>query len=118
MDRKELKRLAKETKTEAGIYQIKNTRNGKLFIGTTPNLKTINGQQFTLKMGSHMNKALQQDWNAFGEDAFTFAVLEILEQPETGYFDQKDALKKLAAKWLEQLQPYGEHGYNPMSDHK
>lgn len=112
MDRKELKRLAKETKTEAGVYQIKNTRNGKLFIASTPNLKTINGQQFTLEMGSHMNRALQQDWDTFGKDAFTFDVLEILEQPETGYFDQKDALKKLLSKWQDQLQPFGERGYN------
>jgi hypothetical protein len=112
VDRKELKRLAKETRTEAGVFQIKNTRNGKLFIASTPNLKTINGQQFTLEMGSHMNKALQQDWNTFGKDAFTFAVLEVLEEPETGYFDRKDALKKLTARWLEQLQPYGERGYH------
>jgi hypothetical protein len=118
MDRKELTRAAKEIKTESGVFQIKNTRNGKRFIATTPNLKSTNGQQFTLEMGSHMNKALQQDWNTFGKDAFTLEVLEVLEQPETGYFDRKDALKKLEAKWLEQLQPYGERGYNPVRENK
>ncbi len=116
MDRKELKRLAMETTTEAGVYQIKNHRNGKAFVRSTRNLKTINGQRFRLEMGSHDNKLLQQDWNEFGPEAFAFDVLEVLEKPETGYFDEKDALAKLLKKWLEQLQPYGERGYNTPKD--
>lgn len=110
--RQELKRLAKETKPEAGVYKITNNRSGKLFIDTTPNLKTLNGQQFQLESGVHRNKALQQDWNSLGKDAFTIDVLEVLEVPETGYFDVRDALKKLKQKWLEQLQPYGDRGYH------
>ncbi|MEH7749426.1 GIY-YIG nuclease family protein, partial [Neobacillus drentensis] len=36
MDRKkELKQLYKETPVEAGIYQIKNTKNQKSFIAST-----------------------------------------------------------------------------------
>lgn len=36
MDRKkELKQLYKETKIEAGVYQIRNTVNNKVFIGST-----------------------------------------------------------------------------------
>lgn len=115
MDRKrELKRQARETRVEAGVYRIVNTRNGKSFVESTRNLKTINGQRFTLENDSHMNRALQQEWNEFGADAFTFEVLEVLERPETGYFDETDALKKLKEKWLDQLQPFGERGYNPM----
>ncbi|HLN63743.1 MAG TPA: DUF2087 domain-containing protein [Symbiobacteriaceae bacterium] len=113
MDRKqELKRLAKETKTEAGVYLIRNTKNGKVLVEATRNLKTINGRIFSLQSGGFPHKALQQEWNEFGEEAFEFAVLEVLEKPETGYFDEKDALKKLEAKWLDQLQPYGERGYH------
>lgn len=113
MNRKEeLKQLYKETKVDAGIYQIKNTKNQKIFIASTRNLKTINGQQFMLKMGSHINKSLQEDWNEFGEDAFTIEVLEILKEKEDGYFDAKDALKKLEEKWVEKLQPFDERGYH------
>jgi len=44
MDRKkELKLKYKETKPQAGVYQIKNTRNQKIFVGSTMNLKTLNG---------------------------------------------------------------------------
>lgn len=113
MDRKqELKRLAKETKTEAGVYLIRNTKNGKVLVEATRNLKTINGRIFSLQTGGFPHKALQEEWNEFGEDAFTFEVLEVLEKPETGYFDEKDALKKMEAKWLDQLQPYGDRGYH------
>lgn len=113
LDRKqELKQLYKETKIEAGVYQIKNTKNNKIFIESTPNLKTINGKRFTLEMGTYQNKQLQIEWNQFGDMAFLFEVLEILETPKEGYFDPKDALKKLREKWLDELQPYGERGYN------
>jgi len=113
MDRKqELKQQYKETKIEAGVYQIKNTINDKIFIESTPNLKTINGKRFTLDMGTYQNKLLQNEWTEFGSEAFVFEVLEILEIPEEGYFDTKDALKKLKAQWLNELQPYGERGYN------
>ena len=108
----ELKRQYKETKFEAGVYQIKNTKNEKIFLESTMNLKTINGKRFTLDMGSYQNKLLQNEWTEFGAETFVFEVLEILEIPEEGYFDAKDALKKLKEKWLDKLQPYGERGYN------
>jgi len=115
MDRKEeLKKLYKETKIEAGVYQIKNTKNEKVFIESTMNLKTINGKRFTLDMGSFQNKLLQNEWKEFGAEAFVFETLEILKTPEHGYFDAKDALKKLKEKWLEEVQPYGERGYNTL----
>jgi len=113
MDRKEeLKQQYKEIKTQAGIYRIKNTKNEKIFIASTMNLKTMNGRRFELAMGSHKNKLLQSDWNEFGENAFVFEVLEVLEIKEDEYFDAKDALEKLEGKWLDALQPFGERGYN------
>jgi hypothetical protein len=113
MDRKkELKQMYKETAIEAGIYQIKNTINHKLFIASTRNLKTIAGKKFQLETGTNTNKRLQEEWNQFGKDAFVFEVLEVLKKKEEGYFDEKSELEKLEDKWLEQLQPYGERGYN------
>jgi hypothetical protein len=117
MDRSELKRMAKEIKTEAGIFQIRNTRNGKLFVEMTRNLKTINGQLFSLQTGGHPVKQLQQEYDEMGAEAFVVEVLELLEKPETGYFDERDALKKLKQRWLDQLQPYGERGYNTLKEH-
>ncbi len=113
MDRKqELKQLYKETKIRAGVYQIKNIKNQKVFIGSSLNLKTINRKQFELETGTHKNTILQRDWQEFGKEAFIFEVLEVLEKKEDGYFDTQDALEKLEQKWLDKLQPFGERGYN------
>lgn len=112
MDRNELKRLYKESKPDAGVFQIKNTVNQKIFIDSTRNLKTMNGQKFMLEMGSHANPKLQQEWRQYGQEAFVFEVLEVLKIKEDEYIDPKDALKKLEEKWLKKLQPFGERGYN------
>lgn len=110
--KKELKQLFKETPIEAGVYQIKNTQNEKIFIGSTKNFKTLNGVKFTLEAGTHTNKELQEEWNHFGSDAFSIDVIEKLKKKDDPYFNEKEALAELENKWLEQLQPYGEQGYN------
>jgi len=110
--RKELIRQYKEMKTEAGIYQIKNIKNHKILVVSTPNLKTMNGKPMMLNGGAHKNKKLQEEWNKFGEKTFVFEVLEVLKEKKEGYFDKAGELKDLEKKWLEKLQPFGERGYN------
>ncbi|WP_318502508.1 GIY-YIG nuclease family protein [Bacillus sp. T3] len=111
--KKELKQLYKETKIEAGVYQIKNTKNGKIFISATRNFKTLNGKKFMLDNGSdNNNPLLQKEWTEYGSDAFEIEILEVLKPKETGYFDEKRELAKLEEKWLQQLMPYGDRGYN------
>lgn len=115
MDRKrELKQQFKETEVEAGVYQIRNTVNDKLLVGSTLNLKTLNGIKFMLEMNNYTtNDELQKEWNQFGKDAFEFEVLEKLKKKEEDpYFNEKESLQALEEKWLEKLQPYGERGYN------
>lgn len=81
MDRqKELKQIYKETPIQSGVYKITNTTNNKIYIGSTNNLKRLNGVQFMLKMSNHTNKALQEDWNKFGESAFEIEILEVLKK--------------------------------------
>ncbi|MBV7508673.1 GIY-YIG nuclease family protein [Bacillus sp. sid0103] len=113
MDRKkELKQLYKETPVEAGIYQIKNTKNQKSFIASTKNLKTLNGVKFMLDMNGHKNKELQKEWLEYGKDAFKIEVLEVLKKKEVEYFNEKEELRKLEEKWFDEIQPYGENGYH------
>ncbi|WP_102346275.1 GIY-YIG nuclease family protein [Bacillus sp. Marseille-P3661] len=114
MDRKrELKQQYKETTVEAGVYQIKNKLNNKILIGSTRNFKTLNGTKFMLETNGYTtNKQLQTEWTQYGKDAFTFDILEKLKQNDDPYFNEKEALADLEEKWLEQLQPYGERGYN------
>lgn len=110
--RKELLDQYKQMKKEAGVYQIRNKTDNKIYVVMTHNLKNMNGRRFELAMGSLKNAELQKDWNRLGEDAFAFEVLEVLKEKEDGFFDKKEELKKLERKWLDKLQPYGEKGYN------
>jgi hypothetical protein len=109
--RKELKLQYKETKTQRGVFRIKNTVNGKAFVKSSMNLKTINGQLFQLQQHSHKNSELQAEWDEYGKDAFIIDILEELDESKP-IFVLSDALKKLEEKWLAALQPYGEQGYN------
>lgn len=60
-----------------GIYMIRNTINGKLYIGKSVNIKKrFNEHKHELRLGSHHNDYLQKAWNKYGEDAFEFIVLE------------------------------------------
>ena len=103
---------AKEAKTasdtQGGVYQIRNKINGKVMVISTPNLKTRYGRFIELQQGRYRNKKLQDEWNQFGEDAFVFEVLEAIEDDG----NMEEELNHLERKWLYQLQPFEEKGYN------
>jgi group I intron endonuclease len=115
MDKKELIKQYKQTIQPMGIYQVKNNKNGRIFIGSAKDLRgRINSNRFQLKTGAHFNKELQNDFNETGEQGFSFEVLDYLkpnEDADAG-FDYTEELKVLEEMWLEKLQPYGEKGYN------
>lgn len=111
--KKDLKRTYQQTSPPIGVYQIRNLANEKVFVSSSLNLPGIfNRQRFQLQAGSHQNKALQADWNQFGETGFAFEILDELTPKEDPAYDYRDDLTWLEDMWLEQLQPYGDRGYN------
>jgi hypothetical protein len=113
VDRKALIREYKESTRPMGVFQIRNTANGKCFIGTSVDLPSmLNRQRTQLRLGAHGNKALQQDWNAFGADAFVLEVLDTLPPPEAPDHDPTDDLRVLERLWLDKLRPFDDRGYH------
>ena len=111
--RKELNREYQERPKPAGVFQVKNTVNGKVLLGSSLNLDgALNGHQFMLKIGSHRNKELLADWNKYGADKFVFEILEDVRVRDEPNFNLGDELTLLEMIWLEKLQPFGEKGYN------
>lgn len=111
--RKDLKREYSERPKPAGVFQIKNTANNKVLLGSSLNLDgALNSHQFSLSIGSHRNKALQADWNTYGAAAFIFEILEVVKVTDDPHFKLQDELTLLEQIWIEQLQPFGERGYN------
>lgn len=111
--RKDIHREYKERVKPAGVYQVKNIVNGKVLLGSSLNLEgPLNRHKFMLKIRSHPNKALQKDWDELGPDKFAFEILEEVKTKEDPNFNLKDELTLMEQIWLEELQPFGERGYN------
>ena len=95
-----------------GVFQIKNKVNGKIFVDGNNNLNKIwNRHKTELKFGSHRNKEMQNDWNKYGEENFVYEIISELNQ-ENEKLDLNHELKILTNLYLEELQPFGEKGYN------
>lgn len=111
--RQEINREYKERKKPAGVFQVKNIANGKIFLGSSMNIEgPLNGHKYMLTIGSHRNEALQKEWNEFGADKFVFEVLEVAKVKDDPNFNLSDELTLLEQIWVEKLQPFGERGYN------
>jgi len=111
--RQELKREYKERKKQAGVFQVKNTINGKVLLGSSLNLDgPLNSHRFMLTIGRHRNGTLQREWREFGPDAFVFEILEVVKEKDDPNFNLEDELTLLEQIWVEKLQPFGERGYN------
>jgi group I intron endonuclease len=69
---------------EPVIYWIKNTQNGKLYIGSTTNRYVRwRTHRKKLRSGTHHCKHLQAAWLKYGESVFVFEVVEkVLEESE------------------------------------
>src|SRR3954468_10348317 len=103
--RKEINQEYQERAKPAGVFQIKNSANGKILLGSSLNLEgPLNSHRFMLKTGAHKNKALQQDWDEFGPDQFVFEILEQVKIKDDPSFNLKDELTLLEQLWLEELQ--------------
>jgi group I intron endonuclease len=112
--KQDIKREYKERKKPAGIFQVKNTANGKILLGSSLNLEgPLNAHKFMLTIGKHRNEALQKEWDEYGGDKFVFEILEEVKVKDDPNFNLEDELTLLEQIWIEKLQPFGEKGYNP-----
>ncbi|MFT3912062.1 MAG: GIY-YIG nuclease family protein [Ferruginibacter sp.] len=111
--KKELKEAYNQIKQKAGVFQVTNMANGKIFIDSSVNLDKIwNRHLAELKMGGHRNKALQEDWIAFGENNFKYEILSEIKEEEGRNIDHAKEAKSLAKMFIEELKLFGDKGYN------
>ena len=89
----------------SGIYEIRNTINNKVYVGSAVNLKKRwRNHQNDLKNGDHHSIKLQNAWNKYKADAFVFSVLEDVIE--------KTLLQEIEQKWMDIFESYSENGYN------
>jgi group I intron endonuclease len=88
-----------------GIYMIKNELNGKVYIGSSINIKARWARHKTqLKNNIHTSKHLQSAYNKYGADKFFFEIIQ--------YCDRND-LAKNEQWWIDHFNASNhKKGYN------
>ncbi len=111
--RRELTRQYKDAMPPMGVYVIRNLVNQRVFVGGSTNVEgAINRARFELGQKSHRNARLMQDWLACGAENFRFEVIDRVRQRDDPDFDYQGELDAMLQLWREELDCYGEHGYN------
>jgi len=108
--KKELKEEYKSMKFRAGIYQIINKPENKIYLQTTLDLdRAFNSDTFQLKGNLHFNKNLQGDWNKLGAESFEFKTFDELEMRDTATSQEiKKELKIFLEMHLIELEKNGQ----------
>jgi group I intron endonuclease len=108
LDRSEAKKNYKQAKRPMGVYRIRNTLNGKSYVGFSTDLPArLSRHKAELKFGSHRNTELLSDWKLFGESCFEFEVLDELEYEENSKANPAEELGILTEIWIRKLEKEG-----------
>jgi len=107
MDKRQARKEYKERKTPKGIFAIRCAGASEVWVGASTHLDSErNGIWFQLRLGQHQNKRLQAEWNAKGEEAFTYEVLETLDD-DVVPLAIKDELRERQKHWVKELRASG-----------
>ena len=100
--KKESIRKFKERKPLVGVYALRCTATGNVWIGVSRNLEaTRNRCWFALRNGMQLEKSLQEEWNAHGESSFEYEMLDALGDVHP--LEVEDLLNAKRRDWLARL---------------
>ena len=106
MDRKKaLINEYKQRKITGGIFKVTNTQNGRYLLDYTPNLQAKhNSFDFMSSSNTCFDYKLKKDWEAFGNQAFTFDIIASIDKKDAQTQDEFMLdLQTLAQLWSEKL---------------
>ncbi len=102
--RRQAVRDYKERKVPTGIFAVRCAATGEAWVGSSPDLaQQQNRIWFGLKQGGFPNRALLAAWAAHGEAAFSFEVLEAVDDEGLADYGRASLLKDRSAHWREAL---------------
>jgi hypothetical protein len=103
IDKKELKRAAKERVTAKGICAVRCKTSGEVWVGSSRDIPASQtGIWFGLRNGMHFNKGMQASWSLNGAESFSFGVLETFDEDMPPML-LKDALRDRQKHWTKEL---------------
>jgi len=83
---------------ECGIYLIRNIASGKVYVGSSVNIRQRwRKHRHLLNLKKHWNKHLQSSWDKYGKDVFEFTIIEfcpaeVLTVRELVWIEYHDAM--------------------------
>ena len=102
--RREAIRDFMEKTTVAGVYAVRCAPSGEVWVAGAPNVEPQHQRHwFGLRTGGHHNRAMQAAWTAHGGDAFSFEVLERLDDEDLTPLGRADLIKARERHWLAAL---------------
>lgn len=85
---------------QSGIYCIRNTETGRVYVGSAKNiLRRWNAHRTALNTNKHYSKMLQAAWNKFGAQGFTFEILELVSEFPNLIAREQHWMDLLGAHW-------------------
>lgn len=90
----------------AGVYQIRNTVTGKVYVGSSVDVQSRwDHHRTALRRNDHHSRHLQQEWNEYGESVFLCEVIVEI--------DKVERLIDLEQQWIDALNAADSNtGYN------
>jgi hypothetical protein len=103
MDKREARKEFKSRTTPKGVFALRCAASKDVWVSGSDHLNSErNGLWFMLRGGLHHNKSLQAAWNAQGEKAFMFEVVETLDDDISPLL-LKDILRERQKHWEKEL---------------
>jgi hypothetical protein len=100
--KQELKEKAKKHPVTMGVLAIKNNITRKYFIQGSLNVEALENKiRFSLNTGQYNHKQLQADWKEYGESAFKFECISVVEPQNNPYINYRQEVAKAEKTCIE-----------------
>lgn len=84
---------------QGGVYAVENTITGTRYLGSAVRFASRRSAHWwRLRSGKHQSPELQAEWNQYGETAFRFVILAVLERSELLPTEQRLLNRAIPAK--------------------
>lgn len=94
----------KEIRSRPGVYSLTCAATGETWVGNSRAIDAqVNSIMFSLRHGSHRNRALQDAWSAHGEAGVVYAIVEALDDEEMTGIGRDTWLKERLRHWMKAL---------------
>jgi hypothetical protein len=102
--KRDLVQAYKERKRDRGVFAVRCAPTGQVWVAATPNLESQkNSLWFSLRLGSARRPDMAQAWKDHGAEAFSYEVLEEIDDTELTSLGLSDLLKAREKHWREAL---------------